>query len=275
MVIFFDMGLSGMKEIEANKQAWGKVAEDHYGHYKEGLLSGEYKLNPMIVEELGDINGKTVLHLQCNTGADSIMLARMGAVVTGVDLVPDNIIYARKLAEDCGIEDIRFIESDIMTLMDFHHDKYDIVFTSEGVLIWLPDKKRWAETIRHCLKDDGFFYIHDGHPFCYIFDEVEFSKGKLIAKYPYFSKAPDVCEGIGGYAGERKPARTYEWMTKVSDIINSLAESGLFIEYMHECDRATYGMVAGAKEKDEEGLVFVKEFEGKVPVVFSLKAVVR
>ena len=264
-----------MKEIETNKKAWGKLSKDHYEHYKKIILSGNFQLNPTILAEIGDISGKTVLHLQCNTGADSIMLAKMGATVTGVDLVPDNIFYARKLAEDCGIDNIQFIESDIMKLMDFHHDKYDIVFTSQGVLIWLPDKKRWAETIKHSLKDDGFFYVHDSHPFYYIFDEVEYPKGNLIAKYPYFSKEPDICDAIGGYASESKPAKTYEWMYKISDIINSLSAVGLFIEYIHEYDRCSSGMVVGCDEEDENGLVFVKEFENKIPVVFSLKAVVR
>ncbi len=264
-----------MKETETNKIAWGKLSKDHYNHYKKVLLSGKFQLDPTILAEIGDISGKTVLHLQCNTGADSIMLARMGATVTGVDFVPDNIFYARKLAEDCGINNIQFIESDIMKLMDFHHDKYDIVFTSNGVLIWLPDKNKWAETIRHTLKDDGFFYIHDAHPFYYIFDEVEYPKGNLIAKYPYFSNAPDMCDTIGGYACESKTVKTYEWMYKISDIINSLSAAGLFIEYMHEYDRCSPGMVAGSNETDQNGLAYVKEFENIMPVVFSLKAVIR
>jgi len=265
-----------MKEIETNKKAWAKLSKDQYEGFKKIMLAGNRQLNPTILAEIGDISGKTVLHLQCNTGADSIILAQMGATVTGVDFVSDNIFYARKLAEDCGVDNIKFIESDIMKLMDFHHDKYDIVFTSEGVLIWLPDKKRWAETIKHSLKDDGFFYVHDCHPFYYIFDEVEYSKGNLVAKYSYFSKEPDICNLYDGvYARESKSAKTYEWMFKISDIINSLSAAGLFIEYIHEYDRCSSGMLVGCDEEDENGLAFVKEFENKIPVVFSLKAVVR
>ena len=64
-------------------------------------------------------------------------------------------------------------------------------------------------------------------------------------------------------------------MYKISDIINSLSAVELFVEYIHEYDRCSSGMVAGCDEKDENGLAFVKEFENKIPVVFSLKAVVR
>lgn len=264
-----------MKEIDANRVAWAKIAKDHYDTYKEMLLNNTKTLNPSIVEELGDIKGKTVLHLQCNTGSDSIMLAKMGAIVTGVDIVTENIYYARKLAKDCDIDNIRFIESDIMKLMDIHHEKYDIVFTSEGVLLWLPDKKVWADTIRHCLKDNGYFYIHDSHPFYLVFDEDEFAKGNLVPKYPYFDKEPDKDDGgIGGYASEVKEATSYSWMYTIGDIVNSLSQAGLFIEYIHEYDKCSHGM-ASSNSVDEQGLEYVKELLGKIPLILSLKAVVR
>lgn len=264
-----------MKEIEANREAWSKIAKEHYIHFKKLLLEDKYTLNPIVSDEIGDIRGKTILHLQCNTGADSIMLAKMGAIVTGVDLVPENIHYARKLADDLGIDNIQFIESDIMTLMDSHHTKYDIVFTSDGVLLWMPDKKRWGETIRHCLKDDGFFYIHDSHPFYLTLDEGELSKGTLSIKYPYFihDAHEDYC--VGGYASEYiADAKTYDWMYTVGDIINALSGVGLFIEYFNEFDRCARGMVGHAVE-DENGLVYLEDFKGKLPLVFSLKATIR
>lgn len=153
-----------MKEIEANKKAWGLIAEDHYNAFKKRLETETSHLNNVITEELGDISGKKLIHIQCNTGADTISLARMGATVTGVDLAPENIYYARKLAEDFNV-DATFIESDIMQFKEVHHEKYDIVFTSEGAIGWLPDLKKWGETVRHLLKEDGFVYVNDGHPY--------------------------------------------------------------------------------------------------------------
>ena len=67
-----------MKEIETNKQAWGTLSKEHYEHFKTAILSGSCRLNPTILEEIGDIRGKTVLHLQCNTGADSIYACQIG-----------------------------------------------------------------------------------------------------------------------------------------------------------------------------------------------------
>ena len=127
-----------MKEIEANKNAWSKISEDHYQHFKETFAEGIGELNSHIKEELGDISGNKIIHLQCNTGADTIILSKTAKSVTGVDLVPENIYFAKKLAAELGIENVNFIESDIMKLTEIHNEKYDVVFTSEGVLGWLP-----------------------------------------------------------------------------------------------------------------------------------------
>lgn len=82
-----------MKEVEANKAAWGQLSKVHYEHYKKAIQDKRYCFSKIIEEELGNISGKTVIHLQCNTGADTVLLAQKGAIVTGVDLVPENISY--------------------------------------------------------------------------------------------------------------------------------------------------------------------------------------
>jgi len=88
-----------MKEIESNKHAWGQISEGHYHHFKKALHEGTHQFNRNIQNELGDLSGKKIIHLQCNTGPDTILLAKMCASAVGVDLVPDNILYAKKLDE--------------------------------------------------------------------------------------------------------------------------------------------------------------------------------
>jgi SAM-dependent methyltransferase len=211
--------------------------------------------------------------LQCNTGADTILLAQRGASAVGVDLVPGNILYAKKLAEDLNIHNIEFIESDIMEFMEKHNEKYDVVFVSEGAIGWLPDLKKWGETIRHLLKDDGYFYIFDSHPFFLMFDERKLPDNILEVKYPYFGKEPDVDEWIGGYASAPKNGvRTYFWMYTIGDIINLLTAAGLHIQYFHEfqencCD-------AGGMKYMANGLWNYDYNDGKFPISFSLKATV-
>lgn len=262
-----------MKEIEDNLKAWGTLSLDHYNHFKKQFETDTYVFNPIIKRELGDIKGKTVLHLQCNTGADSIVLAKMGAHVTGVDLVPDNIHYAKKLADGLGVDTVDFIASDIMTLMDNHEGKYDIVFTSDGAIGWLPDLEKWGKTIAHFLKDDGYFYAHDSHPFYLTFSEDQLSKDIGQLHYPYFEKEAEVDDTIGGYAAELKKVKNYFWMYKMSDIVNAMANAGLFIEYLNEHDRCAKGM--GGTKEDDEKLYYHPKLEGIIPLTFSLKALKR
>jgi len=260
-----------MLEIESNKHAWGQISEDHYNHFKETLLNGTHKLNKYIQTELGDLTGKKIIHLQCNTGADTILLAKMAESVVGVDLVPDNVLYAQKLAEDLNVTNVSFIESDIMEFMEKHNEKYDVVFVSEGAIGWLPDLKKWGKTVKHLLKDDGYFYIFDGHPIYLMFDESKLSKNITEIKYPYFSKKPDVDNSIGGYASETKyGVSAYFWMYTVSDIINALTSAGLNIEYFNEFRENFFD--AGGCKNVGDGLYNYDFNNDLFPMSFSLKA---
>jgi SAM-dependent methyltransferase len=259
-----------MNEIETNKRAWSLLSKDHYENFKKKLMENKHHLSSIIENEIGDISGKSIIHLQCNTGADSILLARKGAIVTGVDLVPDNIIYAKKLSQELGVNNIDFFELDIMELKENHNKRYDMVFTSEGVLCWLPDLNKWAETVKHLLNENGVFYILDSHPFFMALDEEKLKENKIEVKYPYFLRETEYGNSIGGYASERKDAKTCEWMYKVSDIINSLAKAGLTIECFNEYDSLFFDM--GGMENLNNGQYHFPYFDNKLPFTFSLKA---
>jgi len=262
-----------MREIESNKHAWGQISKDHYTHFKKELREGNHMLNKYIKNELGDLSGKKIIHLQCNTGADTILLAKMGESAVGVDLVPDNILYAKKLAEDLNVNNAKFIESDIMEFMEKHNEKYDVVFVSEGAIGWLPDLTKWGKTVRHLLNDDGFFYIFESHPFFMMFDTEKLSRKVTEIKYPYFGKEPDIDNVIGGYASEPKyGVEAYFWMHKISDIVNSLTSAGLHIEYLNEFQENFFD--AGGME-DVDGILCNYTFnKGLFPQSFSLKATV-
>ena len=264
-----------MDKINSNKEAWSRVSEDHYHAFQKEFARGSHELNCYIQKELGDIRGKDVIHLQCNTGADTIALARMGAnAVTGVDLVPENIFYAKKLANELGIANAEFVESDIMKLSEVYQKKHDIVFTSEGALGWLPDLAVWAKTVRSLLKEDGFFYVFDSHPFFLSFDEAKLGEEVYEIKYPYFGREPDCDDSIGGYASEpRKGVKAYFWMHPVSEILNSLTEAGLHVEFFHEYPENFFD--SGNMEKSAKpGLYQYPYNTDKYPMSFSLKATV-
>lgn len=259
--------------IEANRQSWATIAQEHYETFKSRLLANATTLSKTQIRELGDIKGKKLIHLQCNTGADTISLARMGASVTGVDLVPENITYARKLAADCGIHDARFIESNVLEIMDKHEEKYDVVYTTEGVLCWLPDLFLWARNVRHLLADDGFLYVLDGHPFFMVWDEDKLPE--LAVRYPYFQKTADRGEWIGGYAAQPRNAVNYSWMYTIGEIINALSQAGMHIEWFHEFDWLYYKLSEEEQIKDKDGNWVYPVHRGQLPFTFSLKATIR
>ena len=262
-----------MKELESNKHAWGQIAAEHYETFRQRLSDGSHKLNKYILSELGDLSGKSIIHLQCNTGADTILLAKMGASAVGVDFAPDNILYAKKLADEFGVKNASFIESNIMELMVKHNEKYDVVFVSEGAIGWLPDLTRWAKTIKHLLKDDGFFYIFENHPIYLMFDESKLVEGETIIKYPYFKTKPDIDGTIGGYASASKGGvETYFWQYKISDVINSLVFAGLRLEFFNEF-KENFWDSCGC-EKVDDGLYNYQYNADLFPMSFSLKATV-
>jgi GrpB-like predicted nucleotidyltransferase (UPF0157 family)/SAM-dependent methyltransferase len=263
-----EAGYNMQKEIQANKTAWGLIAQNQYESFKQELQKKDSLLSNIITEELGDIKGKRIIHLQCNTGADTISLARKGAIVTGVDLASENIFYARKLAEELGIENANFIEANVLELTV--EKKFDIVFTTEGVLCWLPDLNKWAKTVSSLLKENGFLYVHDCHPFFIIFDEEKLVQNELDIKYPYFDREPEHIEIIGGYTSHGKKSDNYNWMYKVSDIINAVADAGLRIEFFHEFDTLFYDLNE-MKEKGG-GTYHYPHFDKKLPFTFSLRA---
>ena len=261
-----------MKDIDANKDAWSKISEDHYRHFKETFSEGIGELNSYIKEELGDVSGKNIIHLQCNTGADTIILAKTAKSVTGVDFVPENIYFAKKLAVELGIENADFIESDIMELTGNHNGKYDVVFTSEGVLGWLPDLDIWAGTIRKLLNETGYLYVFDSHPFFLSFDESQLDKEIYEIKYPYFGKCPDEDDSIGGYASQVKHGvKSYYWMHTISDIINSLIKAGMHIEFFNEFTE-NYFDSGNMQPSEKNGLYRYGYNTDKYPMSFSLKA---
>ena len=262
-----------MKEIESNKHAWGLLSKEHYETFKARFENGTHKLNRYIEKEVGDLSGKSVIHLQCNTGADTMLLARMADKAVGVDLVPSNIHYAKQLSQDLKLSNVDFIAADIMSFMKTHAETYDVVFVSEGAIGWLPDLDKWAKTARHLLNEGGYLYLYESHPFFNMMDEGKLAKGELEVKYPYFDKEPDLDESIGGYAGETKSnVKTYFWMYTISDVLNALIKAGLQLEFFNEYTEIFWKFCEGMEKTGQDELYEFPFNKGKFPISFSLKA---
>ena len=108
--------------------------------------------------------GKRILHLQCHFGLDSLSLARMGAIVTGVDFSDTAVQKACQLSEATGL-DAEFHCANVYDVCDIlESQSFDIVYASYGVFCWIPDLYRWFSVASAMLKPNGRVFIVDGHP---------------------------------------------------------------------------------------------------------------
>jgi len=256
---------------DSNRALWDEITPVHLDSYGvEKFLAGKRWLPLKILEEVGEVKGRSLLHLQCHFGLDSLAWVRKGAEVTGVDFSPKAIQAANELSQ-CAHLPAKFIQSDIYDLPQNLDGSYDIVFTSIGVLCWLSDLNAWAEIIAHFLKPGGFFYIMDAHPLLNTFDE----EGQWRFKLPYFhQQAPYIWDDEGpDYMDPDYIVKnpSYEWQWAVSDIINAVTYAGLQLAFFNEhC--ALADPVFPEMTQREDGLFTFPNMPVELPALFSLKA---
>ncbi len=267
------------KYYDANKELWDEFARLHYETESEeysvkSFLKGKTTLKSYELKEMGDVKGKSLLHLQCHFGLDTLSWAREGAIVTGIDISSEGIRLAKLLAMQTMLE-ANFIESNLYDLPKVLSKKFDIVYTSIGVLCWLNDLKEWGNIINYFLKPGGFFYMAESHPFSMIFDNETKDIQDLQVYYNYFHD-PKPMEFIadGSYALDNKiePKKEYEWAHSMSDVINSLIEAGLRIEYLYEYPFTVWKQFPFV-ERGSDGFFHLKNQKAEIPLLFTLKAV--
>lgn len=258
-----------MDYIDLNKKLWNQKTEIHYGsdfYNVESFIKGKDSLNPIELGLLGSIKGKTILHLQCHFGQDTISLARHGAMPTGIDFSEKAIEKAIKLNETLGTN-AKFIQSDIYKLPEILDEKFDIVFTSYGVIGWLPDMHKWAKIINQFLKPGGEFIMVEFHPivwmFSYDFSQIEFN---------YMDSAPIIEELEGTYANREAQIKekSISWNHGLSTVLDSLIKVGLTITDFKEYNYSPYNCFDNTIRTDD-GNYKIKGLEDKIPMVYSVK----
>jgi len=259
--------------MKNNRELWNEMTRIHARsafYDLEGFKKGKCTLKSIELEEVGDVAGKSLLHLQCHFGLDTLSWARLGAKVTGVDFSDKAIALARSLSKELGIE-ADFICCDIYDLPRNLEGEFDIVYTSTGVLCWLPDLKKWSEVIAHFLKPGGIFYIVEEHPFTTVFDNSAGVTELKVTQSYFHTSEPVAWEVTGSYTGEKtdRPHTSYEWTHSLGDVLNALIGAGLGIEFVHEFPLCCWRRFP-FMEQDEAGWWRIKG--DKIPLTFSLKA---
>lgn len=256
--------------IEVNRNSWNSRVDTHLKsdfYNLNGFLKGETSLNPIELAFLGDIKGKSILHLQCHFGQDSISLSRLGAAVTGVDFSDKAIEQAKALAKETN-SDAEFICCDVYSL-DQHLDrKFDIVFTSYGTIGWLPDLERWGKLIASFLKPGGRFVFAEFHPVVWMFDEDFAGIG-----YNYFKDKPIFETEQGTYADKNADVSLshISWNHSMSEVINTLLNNAMQLLHFQEYDYSPYNCFNHMVEFEPKKYR-IKHLDNKIPMVYAIVA---
>jgi SAM-dependent methyltransferase len=275
---------------EQNRVSWNAVVSAHDSH--RGDLSRYFSEggNTLFQEErdlLGDLEGRSLVHLQCNTGGDSISLARLGATVTGVDISDEAVSSARDLSEKTGIR-VTFERADVYDwLQNASHEgrRFDVAFASYGVICWLPDLRSWAGGIAGILSPGGRFVLVDFHPAADIFD----GDWNHVNHYPSGGEPLLLDEGVGDYVAAsdggltpagfvdgvrdfENPASCHLFRWGLGEVVTALAEAGLRITALQEYPYANgERKFAGMRELRGKRMVPPEDFP-KIPLMYGISA---
>jgi len=225
--------------FDMNKTLWNArtavhLKSDFYDN--NTFLNGRNTLSEPEMNNLGDVSGKSIIHLQCHFGQDSLSLARMGAHVTGIDISDAAITKAQEMNEQLNLT-ASFICCNVMDTLAHVRDTFDIVFVTYGATCWLPDLKPWAHTVSELLKPGGFLYYCEFHPTFYMIDDTK----KRIG-FPYFNTGVQVESNDSSYTdGDTVLGlKEYFWNHSLSEIISPLLSEGLSLESIMEYDYSPY-----------------------------------
>jgi ubiquinone/menaquinone biosynthesis C-methylase UbiE len=167
----------------------------------------------MLSKIIPDYKGKKIFVPSSGDNHAVFAFALLGATVTSSDISPRQIENAEAIAKKYNW-DIRFICDDTVNLSSIEDNMYDLVFTSNGVHVWIDDLMKMYKNINRVLKNNGKYLMYEIHPFDrpFSYDDVSNNTSLKIVK-PY--------DDIGPHD------LNYHW--RVQDFLNAIINSGLNI----------------------------------------------
>jgi SAM-dependent methyltransferase len=262
---------------ETNRAHWDALAavhgQDHY-YDAEALVGGADTLSghedAAIREAVGEVAGLDVLHLQCHIGFDSISLARRGATVTGADFSPASLAKGRDLAARAGVE-VDFVEADATALPRALDGRFDLVYSTMGVLCWIEDLGAWMRSVHTALRPGGRLALVEIHPLYNMVGERE----PLLLDFPYAADGPRRFEEPGSYADrEAEVAVPTEivYAHSLGEIVAAAIGAGLRIDALHEHLDTDFDPRGSVLAPEDDGRLALRVGGERLPVLFTLLA---
>lgn len=231
--------------MSANQANWDARTPVHLASRFYGLdqdLDPTRWFAPFEWDDLGELVGRDVLHLQCHLGTETIAFARRGARAVGLDFSGASVAAANGIAEKAGL-DVTYVQANVYDAVPaLEGRQFDVVYTGKGALCYLPDLDRWAGVVAQLLRPGGRLYIVEFHPLL-----------NSLGPKPGAGEGPELLlrhDYLGGDGAVHRDAThtytdgpavegatdSYEWMHGISEVVNALVDAGLTIRRLTESD---------------------------------------
>jgi SAM-dependent methyltransferase len=208
---------------ERTEEYWNNHSEDYFKNY--GKTYSVIKNDPTkafpakVYNEIKNIfpnlQGKNVLVPSSGDNGAAFGFYLLGAKVTSCDLSKNQLKNAEKIAKQNNWH-IEFKCSDSMTLDNVKDENYDLVYTSNGVHVWINNLNILYKTFRKKIKPDGYYIFFETHPMIRPFDDSG-NEIKIVKLY----------EDIGPF----HDPPNYFW--RIEDYFNALLENKfILMKYM-------------------------------------------
>ena len=264
--------------IITNRLMWDDRVEAHwksvmYRRDADALRGGGHCLRDEVVEAVGDVAGKSLIHLQCHMGMETLSWARLGADVMGLDFSRPALDKAELLRDELGLE-ASFVFGNIYDAPKLVDRKFDVVFQSIGSLCWLPDLEGWSRVVAGLLNPGGKYVLEECHPFISVIEDPP-GATHLEPMYPYFHDEPLVFNDGGDYAdpdGTFTHNRSFEWVHPLGDVLTRLIEAGLTIDRLTESPRCVFPRYRMMEQTGPGDWELPGQLRGKLPMSYILTA---
>jgi SAM-dependent methyltransferase len=196
--------------------------------------------------------------------------------MSGLDFSPAALAEARRLAAATSAN-IDFFEADLYdAVATLGPGKFDLVYTGNGALNWLPDIARWAGVVAELLTPGGRLFIREGHPMLWALDDVR--EDRLLAvEHPYFErKEASVWTDAGTYVETDATFvnnTTHEWNHGLGQLISALLQRGMRITGLTEHDSVPWDALPGKMGQLEGGEYRLADRPWRLAHSYTLQAV--
>jgi len=266
--------------------SWNVATRAHNAHKRDQaafLRAGGSTLFTDEVELVGDLQGRSLLHVCCNSGQDTLSWARAGAVVTGIDFSDEAIAFARRLSSDSGIS-ATFEQSEAIAWLEGSANTYDVVCATYGVLGWFKDLPRLLRGMARATRPGGRLVLVEFHPLVWTF-----SAGLDTPKDPYFAPGHAFHEPVGDYVGAAggalspsghvggdevfsNPHDAVSWQHTVGDILQAAIDAGLVLDVVRELPWANGCKVIPELEAVDGNRFVMPAHRPSLPLMLALTA---